>query len=231
MGPPHGRCRRAWRGDSLPAGGIRAGLLAGGLFVLPGALLVTALAWLHALGEKVPLVAAAFEGTRPAVVALVALAAWRIGSRSITTGITAALALGALAALAAGAPFPLAMLVAGLVGVVAPMPLALPSGRSSPHPVGAVAAGPAPAGSPPTGIAPPSTRTGSLRHPVVVLAVALALWLGSYAVVAFVPDGRVDPIALLVAIAAAAALVPGRLPAPLVVALAAGVGIVRMLLG
>lgn len=360
-------------------GGIRAGLLAGGLFVLPGALLVTALAWLHALGEKVPLVAAAFEGTRPAVVALVALAAWRIGSRSITTGITAALALGALAALAAGAPFPLAMLVAGLVGVVAPMPLALPSGRSSAHPVGAVAAGPAPAGPAPNGDAPPSTRTGSLRHPVVVLAVALALWLASYAavgalplaphrgreiaglftettllsfggayavvpwaldasvargwiepadrfdalamgeatpgplilvvtflgffagfsapthsatlaglcgagiathfaflpsfamilavaplvgaittssrlgnalaavggvivagivllglrlaVVAFVPDGRVDPVALLVAIAAAAALVPGRLPAPLVVALAAGVGIVRMLLG
>lgn len=355
-------------------GGIRAGLLAGGLFVLPGALLVTALAWLHAAGEKVPLVAAAFEGTRPAVVALVALAAWRIGSRSITTGITAALALGALAALAAGAPFPLAMLVAGLVGVVAPMPLALPSGRSSAHPMGTVAAGPAP-----NGDAPPSARTGSLRHSIAVLAVALALWLASYAavgalplaphrgreiaglftettllsfggayavvpwaldasvargwiepaarfdalamgeatpgplilvvtflgffagfsapthsatlaglcgagiatwfaflpsfamvlavaplvgaittssrlgnalaavggvivagivllglrlaVMAFVPDGRLDPVALLVAIAAAAALVPGRLPAPLVVALAAGVGIVRMLLG
>lgn len=360
-------------------GGIRTGLLAGGLFVLPGALLVTALAWLHALGEKVPLVAAAFEGTRPAVVALVALAAWRIGTRSITTGITAALALGALAALAAGAPFPLAMLVAGLVGVLAPVPLALPSGRSSAHAVGALAAGPAPAGPAPNGDAPPSARPGSLRHSIAVLAVALALWLASYAavgalplaphrgreiaglftettllsfggayavvpwaldasvargwiepgdrfdalamgeatpgplilvvtflgffagfsapthsatlaglcgagiathfaflpsfamilavaplvgaitassrlgnalaavggvivagivllglrlaVMAFVPDGRLDPVALLVAIAAAAALLPGRLSAPMVVALAAGVGVVRMLLG
>jgi chromate transporter len=51
-------------------GGWRHGLLAGGLFVLPGAVLVTALAWLHAVGEKIPLVAAAFNGTRPAVVAV-----------------------------------------------------------------------------------------------------------------------------------------------------------------
>jgi chromate transporter len=60
-------------------GGVGGGLLAGTLFVIPGALLVTALAWLHAAGEHLPLVAAAFAGTRPAVVALVGVAAWRIG--------------------------------------------------------------------------------------------------------------------------------------------------------
>jgi chromate transporter len=116
-------------------GGLRHGLLAGGLFVMPGAVLVTALAWLHAVGEKIPLVAAAFNGTRPAVVALVALAAWRIGTKSITTGITAAIALVAMAMLGAGAPFPVVILVAGLIGFLSPIPLSLPSGWAEPHPV------------------------------------------------------------------------------------------------
>jgi len=63
-------------------GGTRGGIVAGSLFVLPGALLVTALAWTHAAGRDVPLVAAAFAGVRPVVVALVGLAVWRIARRS-----------------------------------------------------------------------------------------------------------------------------------------------------
>ncbi|MFM7185506.1 MAG: chromate transporter, partial [Planctomycetota bacterium] len=87
-------------------GGTAGGLVAGTLFVLPGALLVTALAWLHAAGRDVPFVAAAFAGVRPAVVALVALAAWRIGRKSIRSPMAAALAIAAGIALAWGMPFP-----------------------------------------------------------------------------------------------------------------------------
>ena len=85
--------------------GLAGGLLAGTLFVLPGALLVTALAWLHAAGESVPLIAAAFAGTRPAVVALVSLAAWRIGRKSIRSAAAAVIAVPLdLAAPAHGTP-------------------------------------------------------------------------------------------------------------------------------
>jgi len=105
-------------------GGVAGGLLAGTLFVIPGALLVTALAWLHAAGEHLPLVAAAFAGTRPAVVALVALAAWRIGKKSLRSPAAVVIAIGALAALAADASFPLVVLVAGMVGFLLPFDLA-----------------------------------------------------------------------------------------------------------
>jgi chromate transporter len=108
-------------------GGVAGGLLSGTLFVIPGALLVTALAWLHAAGEKIPLVAAAFAGTRPAVVALVALAAWRIGRKSLRSPAAVVLAGAALAALAAGISFPLVVLAAGVLGVLLPVDLAPPA--------------------------------------------------------------------------------------------------------
>lgn len=105
-------------------GGLTGGLLAGTLFVLPGALLVTALAWLHAAGGSWPPVAAAFAGTRPAVVALVALAAWRIGRKSLTSSAAVAILLAAVAALAAGVSFPMVVLAAGLLGcVLVPAPV------------------------------------------------------------------------------------------------------------
>ena len=156
-------------------GGWRHGLLAGGLFVLPGALLVTALAWLHAAGGDLPLVAAAFAGTRPAVVALVVLAAWRIGRRSITTPSMAVLALAALAALAVGAPFPVVMLAAATLGLLAPFPLAPSGGPIAPeaHDPPAEAGAPRPDADP--------------RHLLAVIGVAVLLWLSSYAALGWLP--------------------------------------------
>jgi chromate transporter len=139
-------------------GGIAGGLLAGTLFVLPGALLVTGLAWLHAAGGSWPLVTAAFAGTRPAVVALVAIAAWRIGRKAITSSPAVMLLLGAAAALASGAPFPVVVLVAALVGAVLL---------------------PAPAVKAPPGSAVLATSwmaTGALRHVAIVAGVAAILW-------------------------------------------------------
>jgi chromate transporter len=144
-------------------GGIAGGLVAGTLFVVPGALLVTALAWLHAAGGSWPLVAAAFAGTRPAVVALVALAAWRIGRKSLRSMSAIVLMLAALAALAFGVAFPLVVVVAGLIGIVLPR-----QGASA-------AATSAPAGS--------GSRSNAVRHAVAVAAVAATIWAACYGIV------------------------------------------------
>lgn len=102
-----------WRIQGLPGA-----ILAGTLFVMPGAILVTGLAWLHASSGSLPAVGAAFAGTRPAVVALVAMATWRIGRRSIKTAAGLAIALAAFAAMASGASFPLVVIVAAIIGMI-----------------------------------------------------------------------------------------------------------------
>ncbi len=141
-------------------GGTWGGLVAGTLFVVPGALLVTALAWLHAAGRDVPLVAAAFAGVRPAVVALVGLAVWRIGRRSITSPAGAALAIAAAAALAWGVAFPAVVAVCGGLGWLA---------ASADH------------ARPP--LESPPARRGLARHALAVAAVAAAIWAACYGLV------------------------------------------------
>jgi chromate transporter len=141
-------------------GGLAGGLLAGTLFVVPGALLVTVLAWLHAAGGSWPLVAAAFAGTRPAVVALVTLAAWRIGRKSVRSPAAVVVLLAALAALACGVAFPLVVIAAGLIGIVGP-------GQGA-----TAAAASAPAGS--------GSRSNAVRHAVAVATVATIIWAACY---------------------------------------------------
>src|SRR5262245_55884341 len=63
--------------------GVRGGVIAGALFVLPGALVVFALSWLYVTAGQEPLVAAAFFGVKAAVFALVAEAMIRIGKRAL----------------------------------------------------------------------------------------------------------------------------------------------------
>jgi chromate transporter len=150
-------------------GGLAGGLLAGTLFVLPGALLVTALAWLHAAGGASPLIAAAFAGTRPAVVALVALAAWRIGRKSLCSPQAVAMMLAALAALAYGVAFPLVVLGAGLIGAVV-LPEASTGNKQ-------------PDASAPVRHAI-SAFPSAIRHIMAVTAVAAVVWAACYGLVA-----------------------------------------------
>ena len=63
--------------------GAKGGVIAGVLFFLPGFLLLSALAGLYLAWGEVPLVQGIFYGIRPAVVAIVLFAAWRIGSRAL----------------------------------------------------------------------------------------------------------------------------------------------------
>jgi chromate transporter len=159
-------------------GGLAGGLLAGTLFVIPGALLVTALAWLHAAGEHLPLVAAAFAGTRPAVVALVALAAWRIGKKSLRSPASVVIAIGALVPLAAGVSFPLVVLVAGILGFLLPFDIAPRAGGKDAHAAGAQPAMPA---MPAESSAAASGRDRSpIRHAIITAAVWTAIWGAAY---------------------------------------------------
>lgn len=97
--------------------GVRGGLVAGGLFVLPGVAVMLGLSWLYAAHGEIPWVAALFYGVKAAVVALVAQAVVRIGGRALKGWVDGTIALAAFAALAVfGAPFPVVVLAAGLFG-------------------------------------------------------------------------------------------------------------------
>jgi chromate transporter len=95
------------------------GIVAGGLFVLPSLFILIGLAWIYMAFGNVPVVAGIFYGIKPAVTALVLHAAYRIGSRTLKNAWLWAIAVAAFIAIfALHAPFPLIVLVAGIVGHV-----------------------------------------------------------------------------------------------------------------
>jgi chromate transporter len=94
----------------------RGGLIAGVLFVLPSLAILIALSWIYMAFGDVPAIAGIMYGIKPAVVAIVLAAAWRIGSRTIRNAMLAAIAALALVAIALGVPFPLIVLGAALAG-------------------------------------------------------------------------------------------------------------------
>ena len=93
------------------------GIIAGALFVLPSLALLIGLSWVYLVYGNVPLVEGIFYGIKPAVTAIVAQAAWRIGSRALKNGWLWSIALAAFVALFAfNLPFPLIVLGAALLG-------------------------------------------------------------------------------------------------------------------
>jgi len=109
------------------------GIIAGGLFVLPSLLVLIALSWLYMVFGDVPLVAGILYGIKPAVVAIVLHAAWRIGSRTLKHPALWAISAGAFLAISLfSVPFPAIILVAAVIGAI--------GGRVLAH---AVASGPA----------------------------------------------------------------------------------------
>jgi len=93
------------------------GIVAGALFVLPSVFILIALTWIYLVYGNVPLVAGIFYGIKPAVVAIVLAAAWRIGQRALRHPALWALAAAAfLAIFVLKAPFPAIVLAAGILG-------------------------------------------------------------------------------------------------------------------
>lgn len=101
--------------------GVRGGLVAGLLFILPGAAVMLALSLLYTGYGAIPAVAAAFFGLKCAVLVLVADALRRVARRALLTRTAWAAATAAFVALFAfGAPFPAVLLAAVLLGWAAP---------------------------------------------------------------------------------------------------------------
>jgi chromate transporter len=96
---------------------VRGGLVAGLLFVLPGALVMLALSIVYALYHQTPLISALFFGVKAAVLAIVVEALIRIARRALKNRGMVAIAVAAFAAIfVLGVPFPLIILAAGLIG-------------------------------------------------------------------------------------------------------------------
>ena len=120
-----------WMGWKLR--GTPGGLIAGLLFVLPGALVVLVLSMIYAAYGQVPLIAALFTGVQAAVVAIVIEALLRVSKRALKSRqywVIAALAFAALFIF--GLPFPVVIIAAGLYGYLTTTGSA--AALDSPHP-------------------------------------------------------------------------------------------------
>jgi len=148
--------------------GVRGGLIAGALFVLPGAAAMLALSVAYALYGETPLVAGLFFGLKAAVLAIVVQAVVRIAGRALKTGPAKLLAAAAFVAIfALHMPFPLIVLASGVIGYLATR----------------AGSGAFRAGSPHGGTAAPEDdhvtdpRPPAWRRTVATAAVWLTLWL------------------------------------------------------
>ena len=163
--------------------GIRGGLVAGLLFILPGAVAIMAISWVYALYGATSAVEALFFGLKAAVLVIVIQAVIRIGQKALkSAALLAIAALSFVAIFAFAVPFPVIILVAALAG------LAL--GRAGVAGLtGGVGHGPANAGPDDAdtllGQAQPGKTRISAREAATLSAIFLALWLTPVAALLF----------------------------------------------
>jgi chromate transporter len=108
--------------------GVRGAITSGGLFVAPSFVLLCLMSGIYVEYGDVTVVEGIVSGLGAAVVALVAGAVLRVGSRVIHTKAAIGLAVTAFAAIVAGVPFPIIIAIAALIGYLA--------GRSNPELLG-----------------------------------------------------------------------------------------------
>ncbi|MFO0461625.1 MAG: chromate efflux transporter [Burkholderiales bacterium] len=169
------------------------GLVAGGLFVLPSLFVLIALSWVYLAFGDVPAVGGVLAGVKPAVIAIVAAAGWRIASRSLKHPAAWAIALAAfVATVAFDVPFPAIVFVAAALGVL--------GGRLAPAGFGGAGAGRHAAARATYGPAvidddtPPPAHARTSRTGLATVALAgFVLWVIAYAALrsAGSPDARV----------------------------------------
>lgn len=115
--------------------GVRGGIAAGALFVLPSVVLLWALSWIYVAQGNVPWIAAIFYGLKPAVTAIVAAAVIKIGQRALTARWHWAIAAAAFVAIFFfRVPFPIIVLVAAALGFLARRSGTVSSTRPAPEP-------------------------------------------------------------------------------------------------
>ena len=95
----------------------RGGLIAGGLFILPGVIAIMALSYIYAAFGRVGVVASLFFGLKAAVLAIVLEAVVRIGRRALANSALIALAgIAFVAIFFLRIPFPVIIIGAALIG-------------------------------------------------------------------------------------------------------------------
>ncbi|WP_106744602.1 chromate efflux transporter [Yoonia maritima] len=103
--------------------GVIGGLIAGGLFVIPGALVIVLLALAYGTYGELPLVQSFFMGVKACVVVIVIQALIKIAKRALVRSAHIAIAVGAFIALFFFAiPFPIVVLTAGIIGAISKSP-------------------------------------------------------------------------------------------------------------
>jgi chromate transporter len=153
--------------------GVRGGLAAGILFVLPGALVMLGLSLLYALGRGVAAIDGALFGIKAAVLVIVIEALIRIGRRSLKTNLLAALAAAGFVGIFFFAlPFPAIVIGAALIGFFVargnPEQLALQNG----------------------GTRTEETPPGALRHAIAAIIFGLVLWFSPIALAVLLLGGN-----------------------------------------
>jgi chromate transporter len=139
--------------------GVRGGLTAGILFVIPGALVMLGLSLLYALGRGLSLVDGALFGIKAAVLVIVVEALIRIGRRALKTRLLVGLAGAAFVGIFFLAlPFPLIVAAAALIGYLV--------ARTSPRRLGISA----------ESVAVTPHVPGRWRQAVIAILAGLALW-------------------------------------------------------
>ena len=95
------------------------GIIAGGLFILPSLLILIVLSWVYMRYGHLPEIAAMLYGIKPAVVAIVLFAAYRIGLRVLKHKLLWAIALFAFVAISHfDLAFPWIVIMAALLGSI-----------------------------------------------------------------------------------------------------------------
>ncbi|WP_430702056.1 chromate efflux transporter [Mesorhizobium captivum] len=160
------------------------GLVAGTLFVLPGALVMLGLSSFYMLYNDAPFIAALFFGVKAAVLAVVVEAVIRIGKRALKNRAMVVIAVAAFLAIYVGKlPFPLIVLAAAFVGWI--------GNRFAPGLFSGSAHGKGSAAADRSGVVDLMFERGDLGHTmptrwhaVRAIAIWLPVWLGPVALIA-----------------------------------------------
>ena len=146
--------------------GVRGGIAAGVLFVLPGAFVMLGLSLIYALGQGVPLIDGALFGIKAAVLVIVVEALIRIGRRALKTTTLIGIAATAFVGIFFLAlPFPLIVVGAGVIGYLV--------ARGSPELLGIKADG-----------ARPQPVPGRWRQAAAATVIGLSAWWTPVAIAA-----------------------------------------------
>ena len=153
------------------------GLVAGLLFVLPGAVAILVLSIVYALYGNLGFVAALFFGLKAAVLAIVLQAVVRIGKRALKNAVMITIAAVSFVAIFAfAAPFPAIVLAAGVIGFLGGRGGLKAFAAGGGH--GAVGASHVADAETILGDEAPEETRGETARSLKTAAILLALWLG-----------------------------------------------------